>query len=116
MIEDGAQLRWLKAHVEWHHDGADQRRAIVAFEELMIVKTEKRHAVAALDAFRQKAGRQTLASFPVLRVGKPARAGHNSYLVTIEIHSAVEAADWFQRQPHGILLRRCSVRFARSVV
>jgi hypothetical protein len=70
MPENYGKLRCLKAHIQRHRDGPDQRGAVVTFEKLMIVEAEIGDAVTRADAMEKQPGGETFATFSELGVGK----------------------------------------------
>ena len=62
MVEDGGQLDGGEPHVERHHDGARQRDAEVAFQQLVVVEAEIGDAVAGLDALGEQSGGEPFAA------------------------------------------------------
>ena len=70
VIENGGQFGGLQSDVERHGDGANQRRAVIAFKKLMVVEAEIGDAVAGADAFGKQPGGQTFATLSELGVGE----------------------------------------------
>src|SRR5439155_5189410 len=100
VIEDGGELGGSEPHVKRHDDGADERDAEVAGEELVVIEAEVGDAVAGLNAHGPQAGGEPLAVFAEIRVGIPANAGDDADFLPVEIHSAIEAADRRQGYLH----------------
>ena len=70
MAQNRGQLRFGKADVQRHHDGARLDHAEVAFEQLVVVVAEVRHAIASRDAELLQAGGQPLRALSELGEGK----------------------------------------------
>jgi hypothetical protein len=89
MPENYGKLRWLKAHVERHRDGSNERRAVVTFEKLMVVEAEVGDTVAGADALRKQPGGETFATLSELGVGERTEAGDNSSFFSVKIDGAI---------------------------
>src|SRR6185437_17180316 len=53
VIEDGGKLGAGEPNVERHHDSANERRAIVALQELVGIEAEEGHPVADGNTFAE---------------------------------------------------------------
>jgi hypothetical protein len=93
VIENGDELGRLKAHVQGHHHGTNQRRAIVAFEQLIVIEAEKGDAITAGNTFAEQSRRETFATFAELGVGVTARTRDHADFVAVEIDASIEASD-----------------------
>ena len=101
MPENYGKLRWLKAHVERHRDGSNERRAVVAFEKLVVVEAEIGDAVAGADAVGKQPGCETFATLSELGVGERTGAGDDSSFFSVKIDGAIQAPDGCEGHVHG---------------
>ena len=104
VVEDAGQFRGGEAHVERHDHGADERRGVIAFQQLVGIEAEVSDAVAGGDALGEQSEGGAFDAFAEFGVGEAAVAGDDADLLRVEVHGTVERSNGCEGQVHDFAI------------